>query len=318
MDSRRLVDRDLMEAFHGEPPVLQVSAETLKQARDIVVQMMSTFKDNESQPVRVTRKSIPGPENSPSVQIIIYHPEGRESPLPGILHMHAGGFVLGNAEMNVGYCQKLASDTGCIVVSVDFRLAPETRFPGPVEDCYSALLWMFQEHQSLGLDPTRLAITGESGGGGLAASLAFLIRDRKEVAIALQFLTYPMLDDRTGSTIDPGPYAGEFGWTRAANQFAWTSALAQPAGSEHVNDPLVPARVEDLQGLAPVYLVVGALDLFVTEAIRYAQRMVDQGVSIELHVYPGAIHGFDLALGTPLSTRFFDERKRVFQKFLKK
>ena len=112
--------------------------------------------------------------------------------------MHAGGFVLGNAEMNVGYCKKLASDAGCVVVSVDFRLAPETPFPGPVEDCYSALLWMFQEHQSLGLDPTRLKITWESGGGGLAASLAFLIRDRKEVAIALQFLTYPMLDDSHG------------------------------------------------------------------------------------------------------------------------
>jgi acetyl esterase/lipase len=316
MDSRKLVDSDLLESFHGELPVIELSAKNLKQTRDTMIQMMSAFKDDGAHRVRVTKRSVPGPRNAPNIQVIVYRPENNESLLPGILHMHGGGFVLGNAEMNLGYCQKLASDTGCVVVSVDYRLAPETHFPAPLEDCYSVLLWMHINHSSLGLDPERLAITGESSGGGLAASLAHLIRDRKEVAIALQFLTYPMLDDRTGSTLDPGPYAGEFGWTRATNQFAWSAALGEPAGSSDLRYKLVPARIENLKGLAPACLAVGALDLFVTETLRYAQRMMDQGITIELHVYPGALHGFDLAQGTPLSMQFFDERRRVFKKFL--
>lgn len=184
--------------------------------------------------------------------------------------------------------RQLAVDVGCIVVSVDYRLAPETPAPGAVADCYAALLRLHGTAAARGVDPDRIAIGGESAGGGLAASLAMLARDHCQVTPVLQLLTYPMIDDRTGRAGNPNPYTGEFVWTAATNQFGW-QALIGDTPSPYA----VPARAASLSGLPPACITVGALDLFLEEDIEYAKRLRSAGVPTELHVYPGAYHGFD-------------------------
>ena len=313
MPSKHLVDPAILDFFAGEVPTLQVDAGNLEENRIGVIAMMNTLGGPLSPNVEVSRRTISSKKNEvPNLTVLIYTPKTASGLQPGILHIHGGGFIMGSAEMNEAYVRKLAEDTNSIVVSVNYRLAPETPFPGPLDDCYAALKWMYENHSDLGIDSTRLAVTGESGGGGLAASLAFLIRDRREIRIQLQFLTYPMLDDRTGSTIDPGESYGEFLWTRADNYFAWSAYLGRPGGSNAVPYPAVPARIEDLSGLASAYVAVGSLDLFAPENIRYSQRLLDHGVACELHVFKGAVHAFDALLHTPLSNHFFAERKRVF------
>jgi acetyl esterase/lipase len=186
----------------------------------------------------------------------------------------------------------LARELGCVVVSVDYRLAPETTFPGAVEDCYAALRWLHAEARTLGVDVGRIAIGGESAGGGLAASLALLARDRGEVPLAFQLLIYPMLDDRTGVTVEPSPTVGEFGWSRESNRFGWASLLGRDPGGADVSPYAAAARAEDLAGLPPAYIAVGTLDLFLEENLEYARRLMRAGIPTELHVYPGAYHGF--------------------------
>jgi triacylglycerol lipase len=188
----------------------------------------------------------------------------------------------------------MAMTLGCIIVSVDYRLAPEVRFPGAIEDCYAALAWVFEHATELGVDSQRIGVMGESAGGGLAAALALLARDRGKYRLAFQHLIYPMIDDRTCVTSDPHPYTGEFTWTAAGNTFGWSSLLSVPPGSDGVSPYAAAARAQDLAGLPPTFISTGALDLFLEEDLEYARRLTRHGVPVELHVYPGAIHGFDM------------------------
>jgi len=188
----------------------------------------------------------------------------------------------------------MAAEAQCIVVAVDYRLAPETPHPGPVEDCYVALKWLHDKADELGIDRQRIVLAGESAGGGLAAALALLARDRSEVSVAHQHLTYPMLDDRT-SRANCNPHAGDFVWTPEANVFGWSSLLGEPAGSDGVSPYAAPARAADLVGLPSTFIAVGALDLFAEENLEFAKRLMRAGVPTELHLYPGAYHGFELA-----------------------
>jgi acetyl esterase/lipase len=314
MTSRNLIDPGLLKLFNNDPPAIDINAGNLAQLHQIFVGQSRMFRDPNSDGVKVTKQIITGPAGN-DLEVLIYHPENPQgAPTPGILHMHGGGYVAGTAEMNEGFCKKMSNDIGAVVVSVDYRLATKAVFPGPLEDCYSALLWMSREHEALGIDKNRLAVTGESAGGGLAAQLAFLARDRREVSIALQYLTFPMLDDRTAVTTDVSPLLGEFVWTRGSNRFGWTTFLGQPAGLDKVPYPAVPARIENLQGLAPCHIVCGALDLLVIENLTYAQRLVSHGVPTEVHIYPGALHGFMNATATDLAKNYFEERKHVFQR----
>jgi acetyl esterase/lipase len=184
---------------------------------------------------------------------------------------------------------------------VDYRLAPETPHPGPVEDCYAALKWLYTHADELGVDPKRIAIGGASAGGGLAAALGLLTRDRGEVPLVFQLLIYPMLDDRTVTTTDPHPYTGEFIWTAEANRFGWRSLLGQEPGGPDVSPYAAAARAESLAGLPSTFISVGALDLFLEEDIEYARRLIRAGVPTELHVYPGAYHGFNLTADAQVS-----------------
>jgi len=228
--------------------------------------------------------------------------------LPAILHIHGGGYVLGTADMTNAANAATALNLGCVIASVDYRLAPETPFPGPLEDCYAALRWLHAAAQDLVIDATRVAVAGESAGAGIAAGLALFARDRGDAPICFQCLVYPMLDDRTNAE-NTAPYAGEFVWNGDSNRFGWRAYLGRAPGGADVPYYAAAARAPDLSGLPPAFISVGALDLFVDEDIAYARRLNHAGVATELHVYPGGFHGFPLAPGTYLAT--IAERDRI-------
>lgn len=253
----------------------------------------------EQQAVNCEQRFIPGPPGAPDVRVLVYTPPRRTAATsrPAYLHMHGGGYIIGNPELNDGPNRSLATELDCVVVSVDYRLAPETRFPGAVEDCYAAFMWLRTQAEALGVDASRIAIGGDSAGGGHAAALALLARSRGTAQIRLQLLDSPMLDDRAGSGPDPHPYCGEFVWTRNSNRFGWHSLLGVEPGGPDVPIEAVPARVADLTGLPPAFIVVGAIDLFLEESLEYARRLIRSKVPAELHVIPGAFHGFSVAGG---------------------
>lgn len=241
----------------------------------------------------VEERLIPGPSDSPDVVIRIYRPNDASDALPCIFHIHGGGYVVGSAKDLEGAHLPMASDLRCCIVSVEYRLAPETPFPGAIEDCYAALAWVFENGEALRIDPSRIGVMGESAGGGLAAALALLVRDRGEYALAFQHLIYPMLDDRTCTASDPHPHTGHFIWNADSNRFGWSSLLGHEPGGDDVSCYAAPARAGDLNGLPPTYLATGSLDLFLEEDLEYGRRLMRAGVPVELHVYPGAFHAFD-------------------------
>jgi acetyl esterase/lipase len=218
------------------------------------------------------------------VRIHLHRPPGATGVGPGLVWIHGGGYVIGTAAQDDALCRRFARQLGVTVASVDYRLAPEHPYPAPVEDCYSALTWL------AGLpavDSARVAIGGASAGGGLAAALALLARDRAEVAIAAQLLVYPMLDDRSGATAglhDPNHRL----WTQKSNEFGWSAYLGDAD-----RNVAVPARRDDLSGLPPTWIGVGTLDLFHTEDLAYAERLKAAGVPCDVVEIPGAFHGFD-------------------------
>ena len=217
-------------------------------------------------------------------------PSGVQAPSAALLWIHGGGYVMGSAAMDNAVCRHFARELGVIVASVDYRLAPEHPFPVPLHDCHDALTWLANRPE---VDATRIAIGGASAGGGLAAALALLARDRGEVRPAFQLLTYPMIDDRTTTRtdLDETDYRG---WDNTANHFGWQSYLAAVPGSSGISAYAAPARCEDLAGLPPAWIGTGSLDLFYEEDIGYANRLTAAGVECELRVIDGAFHGFDL------------------------
>ena len=254
--------------------------------------------------VSCTERLVPGSEGAPAVRVLHYVPPGQvEGPRPAVLHVHGGGYILGNPEINDGLNRATALAMNCVIVSVDYRLAPETTWPGALEDCYAALNWLATNAGELGVDPARIAVAGESAGGGHAAALALYARDRGGPAIRFVLLDSPMLDDRTGSTSDPHPYCGEFVWTPEKNRFGWSAMLGMEAGSDEVPESAVPARASNLVGLPPTFISVGSLDLFAEENLEFARRLTRAGVPVELHLIPGAYHGFGMAQGSPQVTQ---------------
>jgi acetyl esterase/lipase len=297
MTTKYLVDPELI-AILDQIPATVLTAETLGQtrarARMALAAMMSQASANVPQfsALSVSERFIPGRDQAPDVRVLVYLPNSVQEPLPALLWIHGGGYVMGSADAEDLMVKRIVSDVGCAAVSVDFRLAPETPHPGPVEDCYAALKWLSLHADELGIDPNRIAVGGSSSGGGLAAALALLARDRREVPLVFQFLLAPMLDDRTCTLAKPHPYTGEFIWTPETNRFGWTSLLGQEPGGPDVSPYAAAARAEHLEGLPATFLNVGALDLFLEEDLEYARRLMRAGVPTELHVYPGAYHGF--------------------------
>jgi acetyl esterase/lipase len=249
----------------------------------------------------VEERRVPGPEGAPAVRVLVYRPTNAAGLMPGVLHLHGGGFVMGAPEMNDTSNRLQAAELQAVIVSVDYRLPPEHPFPAPMEDAYAALKWLHRSAAELGVDPARIAVKGESAGGGLAAGLALLARDRGEVPLAFQCLTYPMIDDRPPA--EPHPYTGEFIWTPNSNRYGWGCYLGAQAGGAGVSPYAAPARAENLAGLPPTLIITLALDLFLEENLEYARRLTRAGVPVELLVYPGAFHGFHMAGPTALAQR---------------
>ena len=228
-----------------------------------------SIRDNARAPrpdIPVAKREIPVPGGAPSVAAFVIN--ARPGVLrPAILHTHGGGYVFGNAGAEIASRQDLARDLDCVVVTVDYRLAPEARFRASIEENYAALKWLHDNAETLGVDRSRIAVMGESAGGGHAAMLALTARDRGEVPLILQMLIYPMLDDRTGSSRMPPPHIGRIGWSAADNRFGWGAFLGQAPGTRTVPADAVPARARSLAGLPPAFIGVGSIDLFVDEDV---------------------------------------------------
>lgn len=296
MASRDLVDPALrpgLAFFAGAPLTLEDLPARRARMEGFAAAMGSAPED-----VSVEERLIPAPDGR-VVRVLVFTPPSAGT-LPAILHIHGGGYVVGSARSSAATTGALAKDIGCLVVSVDYRLAPEFRYPDAIEDCYVALKWLHDEADALGADRSRIAVAGESAGGGLAAALALLARDRREVTLIHQHLIYPMLDDRTGTDSLP-PHMGEHVWTPEDNRFGWGALLGESPGGSDVSAYAAAARASDLAGLPSTFISVGALDLFAGEDIDYARRLLLAGVPTELHVYPGAYHGFNIVSDAPVS-----------------
>ena len=304
VDPRSLIPPELLQPLEA-----RLSKYGDRDVDDTTLAAIRKEEAEQSTPIKSSKldqRLIPGSAGSPQVPVFVINAARKGQPRPGILHIHGGGYVLGTAQSGIPSLEQLAHDLNCVVVTVDYRLAPETHFPGSLEDNYAALKWLWGSAAELGIDTRRIAVMGESAGGGHAAMLAIAARDRGEFHLAAQVLIYPMLDDRTGSSRTVPAHIGTYIWTRHSNQFGWSSLLGQPAGASSVPYGAVPARLTDLSRLPPTFIGVGSIDLFVEEDIDYAQRLVAAGVPVELLVIPGAYHGFDIiAPDAPLTRRFY-------------
>jgi len=299
MSTKHLLDPELHPLLDILPD-MPMSADRLPGSRKMFLDMVNMGDPDEN---GVTREevTIPGPEGAPDIRCLIYKPKDAKGKRPAFLHIHGGGYVVGLPEMSDEMNLRVCGQLGTVVLSVDYRLAPEHPIPAPLDDCYAGLAWLHKSAEELGIDRERIAIGGESAGGGLAAALGLKARDLAAYAVCHQQLVYPMLDDRTGTSDAPGdPLCGEFVWTRDSNQFGWTAYLGDAPRAA----PQVPARADSLKGLPPTWILTAALDLFRDENIAYAQRLMADGVKSELHIYPAACHGFQMIPGTTLNKRY--------------
>lgn len=296
MSSKHLLDPELYPLMEAFPPGFVFTAEMLPGFRE---QQSAALVMGDAQASGVERKEVSVQSPDGDVRCLVYIPKDANG--SGYLHIHGGGYIIGTADGSDQSNIAIAATLGAVVVSVDYRLAPETPIPGPLEDCYAGLAWLHENSKQLGVDQKRIAVGGESAGGGLAAALAILARDRGEYDICHQHLTYPMLDNLTGSKGHEGDaLAGEFVWTRELNEFGWKSYL----GDADAVAPQVPARLENYQGLPPTWLFTGALDLFRDENITYVQNLLAAGVPTDFVLYAGACHAFQMIPGAKLGERF--------------
>ncbi|NGY62244.1 alpha/beta hydrolase [Lentzea sp. NEAU-D13] len=240
-------------------------------------------------PEDVEVHDFPVPHGKP-VRVHVYRPRASTRSAPCIYYIHGGGMVTGSATGDHRKTLRLAQATCCVVASVEYRLAPENPYPAALDDCYAGLTGITGRHRELGIDSDRTGLYGTSAGGGLAAAVALLSRDRGGPAIAYQMLVSPMLDDQSSSP-SAVTNTGFGAWSREANIQSWQALLGQDFGTDRVSPYAAPARATDLTGLPPTYIDVGDLDLFRDEAVDFARRLSWAGVPVELHVYPGGIHG---------------------------
>ncbi len=267
--------------------------------------------------VSVENRNIPGPEGAPEVAVRVYTPEGLAKVVPGLLHIHGGGFVIGDLDSEMGSCLALCRNLGIVVVSVDYRLAPETPYPGGLEDCYSALNWVHDNAAELQIDPARVGVFGQSAGGGLSAATALLSRDRGGPAICFQYLGIPELDDRL-ETPSMTKFVNTPMWHRPNAELSWDFYLGEQyqRGADDVPYHAAPARVEDLSGLPPAYISTMEFDPLRDEGVHYALKLMQAGVACELHSFPGTFHGSSMFAHTQVSQREAAEMFVVLQRGL--
>jgi len=265
-------------------------------------------------PLTVRDTVVPG---EPDVPVRVYAPESQDGPLPGLLFIHGGGFILGNITMFDGEAKRIAAEVGAVVVSVEYRLAPENPYPAGLDDCYAALLWTAKSASELGIDPARLAVGGDSAGGGLSAAVALLSRDRGGPELCFQYLGIPELDDRL-ETPSMLAYVDTPLWHRPAAEFSWDSYLGGPGvrGTSGVSPYAAPARMEDLSGLPPAFVNVCQFDPLRDEGIAYAQRLAQANVPTELVLYPGTFHGSGMIAQAAVTQRIAADQLAALRRAL--
>ncbi len=272
--------------------------------RATVEQMLAMMEIPENPNVAKDDRTVPGPAGEPDISVRIYRPRNATGTLPGIYYIHGGGMVLGTVAGEDATASLLCDEVNAVVVSVEYRLAPEHPHPAPVEDCYAGLVWTADNAAELGIDPDRLAIYGGSAGGGLTIATAMLARDRGGPALRFMMPIYPMIDD-TNTTASSHEITDVGIWDRDANLEAWGWYL----GGKEADQYAAPARAQDLAGLPPAFIDVGTADLFRDEDIAFAQRLMQAGVPCELHINPGSYHASEtFAPEAALSQRIRDMR----------
>ncbi|MBP2324499.1 acetyl esterase/lipase [Kibdelosporangium banguiense] len=286
IDAELLPWLDMLPATElSDQSTLDVSRARMRE----VVSMMPAYEPG--RPLDIRDESVPGPQGAPDVKVRIYAPAERDGARPGLLYIHGGGFVVGDVDISDSATKSYADELGIVVVSVDYRLAPEHPYPAPVEDCFAALTWMANKASELGIDPSRIGVAGESAGGGLAAGVTLLARDRGGPELVFQYLGVPEIDDRL-DTPSMREYVDTPVWNRPKAIFSWTSYLGDiEPGSPDVPIYAAPARATDLSGLPPTVVTACQFDPLRDEDITYAQRLMQAGIPVELRHYAGTFHG---------------------------
>jgi acetyl esterase/lipase len=290
------VVRAALAQFEPPPPTPRGDAVALRLVTDGLQEMMKLgvpeFPEIERRSFEATTS------DGTSIPLRWYASAGAGQPGSAVLYIHGGGMICGSVDVYDRVIAGYVAAAGVPMLAVDYRLAPEHPHPYPAEDCFAALTWLFDHASELGIDAKRIAVMGDSGGGGLAAAVALMARDRN-LTLARQILIYPMLDDRN---VVPDPELVPFaGWTYDNNYTGWHALLGD-------------ALAKDLRGVAPAYVEVGELDIFRDEDIDYARRLGAAGVSSELHVHPGVPHGFERAAAdSDVGKRAMADRYRVLK-----
>lgn len=292
---------------------IDLKPEFLPSIREGFDQMYSPLPPDDS--LSIHDEIIAGPDNH-SLKLRIYQPAERDEKLPALLWIHGGGYVLGTVESSDPLCAEFVKEAGCVVVSVDYRLAPEHPYPAPIEDCYSALKWMAGHVEALNIDGDRIGVAGASAGGGLTAALTLLARDRGYPSVHFQMPLYPMIDDRNNTPSAKEIKEGMI-WNQTTNEAGWQMYLGPLHGTDNVPSYAAPARETDYSRLPYTYTCVGQLDPFRSETIAYVTKLAEAGVDVEFHLFPGAYHGFEgVNPDADLAVRAKDEYIQALKKGL--
>ena len=284
---RSLIDPELLANYDASPGFDLFHLEEFKKSS--YEQEKANLKDDPE--VNVYEKMIPGPKGAPDIKLRIYEPAGRGVELlPCGLYFHGGGYVFGSVLRQNDLCVRMAKNVGMMVISVEYRLAPEYKAPAPLEDAYEALVWLDKNGSSIGADPSRIAITGMSAGGGITAALALMTRDRKGPKPVLQVPLYAMLDCRADSVSQKAVTSHKV-WCYDYSKIGWGAYLDGEADCY-----ISPALAEDLSGLPPVFSYIGTVDPLLDENIEYWTRLIRAGVPVEYHIFPGCYHSFEISV----------------------
>lgn len=272
----------------------QPTPETLPQIRrDMDAMNLPTEEVIGDRPIDAAEYTIPGPQGAPALEITVLSPRAVEGAVPGLYNIHGGGMMMGSRHMDTPRLADLVNEFEVVAVNVEYRLAPEHPHPAAAEDCYAGLVWTAAHASELRIDPARIVVMGGSAGGGLAAAMALMARDRGGPRLAGQMLLCPMIDD-SNTTVASHQYAGLGTWTREANLAGWSSLLGDAAGTDAASPYAAPSRAKDLSGLPNALIEVGSAELFRDEDVEYARRIWATGGQAELHVWGGGCHGFDM------------------------
>ena len=285
-------------------PELKASLEAFP-GFDISADFLPIIRQFPAQPARPTPNYeevfIGAAGDDEPLRCLIIDPLPDEENRPALLYYHGGGFVFGSPEITLPTAQKLAEDIGCLIILLDYRLAPEHPFPAALEDGLSVLSWLEANAERLRLDKTRIAIGGDSAGGGHAVVLTAAVQAKDGIKPSSLFLAYPMLDNETGIDGDSGTSI----WTPANNRFGWDSYLGNDDIAGKIASGAVPSKIKNLQNFPPTFLATGTLDLFFEENLTFGENLQNQGVEVEQHIFEGAYHAFDVLVPeAKISQRF--------------